>query len=157
MPTPNDSTFSAADGTRQYIVRSPQSFSTYNGTVNGANFAYSTWMRVASALEARYIIAEAEGLNAANLDFINQRRALGNETALPAATTATEYAAALRNERSRDFFIDGHRLGDLRRYKAQQQLDLYPKGSYFGSATVTYGDQECLPITSAEKLANPNL
>lgn len=156
VPTPPDSTFTA-QGTQQYIPRSPTAFSTYDGTVNGALFNFTSRMRVASAIEARYIIAEAEGLTAANLAFINDRRAVGNEELLPDNTTAADYMAALRNERAREFYLDGHRMGDIRRYKAHEGIDLWPTGPYFGSATVTYGEQECFPLTSAEKIGNPNL
>ena len=138
-----------ADGTRRHIPRSPTAFSTYNGTRNGAPFDATSSIRVASALEARYIIAELEGLNAANLAFINGRRAVGGQAALPASTSAAAYQEALREQRSRDFFLDSHRMGDLRRYKKQGINDpnhQFPSGSYYGSTTVQFGTQECWPI-----------
>lgn len=134
--------YTLADRTKGYVANSPSAFSTYGGTVEGKPFAATSSIRVASALEARYIVAEVEGLNPANLEFVNQRRAVGGQEALPATTTAEEYGAALRDQRRRDLFLDGHRMGDLRRYKKQgvnDPLHQFPTGA-------DYGDQECWPI-----------
>lgn len=145
----------AADGTKRIIPNSPSSFSSYDGTVIGKPFAATSSIRLASALEARYILAEAQGMTADNIAFINARRAVGGQAAV-APTTSAAYNAELREQRRRDFFLDGHRLGDLRRYKAQQSVNEFPSGSYFGSATVVYGSQECWPIPLSEKQANPH-
>jgi hypothetical protein len=139
------------DGSLRLLPRSPASFSTYDGSVEGGIFEATSSIRLASALEARYIIAEAEGLNDANLAFVNTRRAVGGQAPLGAGTSAAEYMAALRDQRSRDFFIDGHRLGDIRRYKRLYQVDLFPHGSYYGSATLQFGTQECWPIPLVDK------
>jgi hypothetical protein len=139
------------DGSRPLLARSPSSFSTYDGSVEGGLFQATSSIRLASALEARYIIAEAEGLNAANLAFINSRRAVGGQAPLAAGISAAEYVDALRDQRSRDFFIDGHRLGDIRRYKRLYQVDLFPHGSYYGSATIQFGTQECWPVPLVDK------
>lgn len=147
-----------SDGTTRLTPNSPQAFSTYNPTLRnldssfaGARFAATSTIRVASAIEARYIVAEAEGLNPANLAFVNERRAVGADTALANTITPPEYLAALRDQRRRDFFIDGHRLGDLRRYKRFYGIDEFPSGPYFGSTTVSYGSQECWPIPVTER------
>ena len=149
----SDTLILTQDATRRYIARSPSAFSTYNGQVNGAPFDATSSIRIASALEARYVIAEVEGLNAANLAFLNQRRAVGGQAALVSPSGA-EYMAALREQRARDFFLDSHRLGDLRRYKKQGVNDprhQLPSGSYYGSATVQFGDQECWPIPAIDQ------
>lgn len=147
-----------SDGTTRLTPNSPQAFSTYNpvprnadSSFAGARFAATSTIRVASAIEARYIVAEAEGLNPANLAFVNERRAIGADTALAGTITSAEYLAALRDQRRRDLFIDGHRLGDLRRYKRLYGIDEFPSGPYFGSATVSYGTQECWPIPITER------
>ncbi|HXF96273.1 MAG TPA: hypothetical protein VNI61_09255 [Gemmatimonadales bacterium] len=147
-----------ADGTTRLTPNSPQAFSTYNaalrntdGSFAGGRFAATSTMRVASALEARYVIAEVEGLTPANLAFVNDRRAVGGDTALAATITPAEYLAALRDQRRRDFFLDGHRMGDLRRYKRYYGIDEWPSGPYFGSTTVSYGTQECWPIPATER------
>jgi len=140
-----------ADGTTRHTPNSPQAFGSYTGTLTGGRFDSTSTLRVASALEARYIVAEAEGLNAANLAFVNDRRTVGGQAALPGTATAAEYLSALRDQRRRDFFLDGHRLGDLRRYKRFYGIDEFPSGPYFGSATVSYGTQECWPIPATER------
>lgn len=141
------------------VPNSPSSYSTYDGTEEGADLTRSANVRIASALEARYIIAEAEGLNSDNLDFLNERRAIGGKAAL-VGPTADEYMAALRTERAIEFFADGHRLGDLRRYDS-----LYPNrtdntwqtGPYPGSTIgETYGNQTCWPVPLSEIEGNPN-
>ncbi len=140
-----------ADGTRRLVPLSPPSFSTYNGTPEGGPFLATSSIRLASALEARYIIAEAEGMNGENLAFINDRRAVGGQMPVAETITAAEYMDVLREQRSRDFFIDGHRLGDIRRYKRLYQVDLFPRGPYYGSETTQFGSQECWPIPLVDK------
>lgn len=140
-----------ANGQRQFVPNSPLAYSSYTGSLPGAPIAPDTDIRLASALEARYIIAEAEGLNAANLAFVNERRAIGGDLPLLATATASEYLAALREQRSRDFYLDTHRLGDLRRYKRQHGIDLFPSGAYPDNPQLTYGNQECFPVPLSEE------
>lgn len=140
----------SVQGGGQFVVpNSPPSFSTHNGTAVGGLFVSTSSIRLASAIEARYILAEAQGNTAANVDFLNQQRALGGQTALTNPDQAT-YLAALRVERAREFFIDGHRLGDLRRYEAQYNIDLWQTGPMYGTTT-TFGSQKCWPTPVSEK------
>lgn len=139
----------------QFLPESPSSFSTHDGTVTGAAFEATSTIRIASALEARYIIGEAEGLNGANVDFVNERRSIGGQASI-AGPTEAEYMAALRDQRRRDFYLDGHRMGDLRRYNSLYGVDEWPTGPFYGSATVEFGTQECWPVPLAEKDGNPN-
>lgn len=142
------------------VPNSPSAYSTWDGTLPGADITKSAWIRVASALEARYIQAEAEGLTPANLDFVNERRAVGGKAPLPPDVTEEEYMVALRNERAVDLFADGHRLGDLRRYDKlypNRTDNLWQTGPYPGSTTgETYGDQKCWPVPLSELQGNPN-
>jgi hypothetical protein len=131
-----------------WVPRSPPSFSTYDGSPEGALFESTSSIRLASAMEARYILAEAQGNTPANVDFVNAQRAIGNQDPLVNPTDA-EYMAALREQRSREFFIDGHRLGDLRRYEAVHGIDLWPTGPMYGGTT-TFGDQKCWPTPVSE-------
>jgi hypothetical protein len=131
-----------------WVPRSPPSFSTYDGSPEGALFESTSSIRLASAIEARYILAEAQGNTPANVDFVNAQRAIGNQDPLVNPTDA-EYMAALREQRSREFFIDGHRLGDLRRYEAVHGIDLWPTGPMYGGTT-TFGDQKCWPTPVSE-------
>jgi hypothetical protein len=139
------------------VPKSSEAFSTWDGTVAGAEITKSAALRLASAIEARYILAEAQGPSGANVDFLNNRRALAGMTALAATVDATTYRNALIEQRARDLFLDGHRVGDMRRYKKYYQLDFYPKGKYPLSTTLLYGTQECFPLPLAEMQGNPNL
>ena len=78
---------------------SPAAYSTYNGTAVGADFTTASTVRFASGLEARYILAEAQGTTTANVTFINARRAIGGQAPLVAPTEA-DYQIALREQRA---------------------------------------------------------
>ncbi len=136
---------------------SPSSYSSFNNNVAGAAFTSVTWVRIASSLEAQYINAEAQGPTAATLTFVNQRRAAGNQAAV--ALAGDPLMAELRDQRARDFYLDNHRLGDLRRYKRYYNIDLFPKGPYPGSTTgQTYNETiDCWPLPTNEIIGNPNV
>lgn len=140
------------------VPNSPLMFSTYSGTAVGADFTRDGWIKFASKLEAQYIVAEAQGNNPTNLAFLNSRRAIGGDTAY-VTPSDDQFQAALREQRFRDLYLTGHRLGDLRRYKARYGLDLFQTGEYKSpvAAPPTFGDQECWPIPDAEYAGNPNL
>lgn len=142
------------NATDQYTPYQPPSHSGFTGTSNVA-WARDTGIRLASGLEAQYITAEAAGPTTATLDFVNARRAVGGLTAV--TLTGSELMAELRDQRRRDFFLDGHRLGDLRRYKRTGVGDFFPKGTHPTPEYGTYGAGECLQIPRAEKIGNPGL
>jgi starch-binding outer membrane protein, SusD/RagB family len=125
----------------------------YNGTVQGARWARDSYIKIATGLEAQYIVAEADGPTPATLAFINSRRTVGGQ----GNYTGTDIMGELREQRRRDLFNDGHRLGDLRRYLKYQTLDLFPRGAYPGSTTgETYNNATCWPLPLAELAGNPN-
>lgn len=136
----------------------PLAYSTYDGTATGADFTQGTSVRFASGLEAQYILAEAQGNTPANVTFLNTRIAIGGGTPLVNPTDA-EYTAALRDQRARDLYLAGYRMGDLRRYQKLYQADLWQKGTYVSPvpAPATFGSQTCWPIPLAEYNGNPNL
>jgi hypothetical protein len=144
-------------GARLGTPLSPPSYSTYTGTLPGGAFAADMSMRIASGLEARYIIAEAEGPTPATLTFVNARRAAGGQ--LPVALAGDALMAELRDQRARDFYLDNHRLGDLRRYLEFQGVDLFPKGAYPGTTTGQVYDESvyCWPLPTNELNGNPNV
>jgi hypothetical protein len=150
-----------ATGGSFVVPNAGPSFSVFNNTKTGADFTYNTAIRLASLLEARYIIAEAGGASGnntggvSNIAFIESRRTGFPSSTAQTPTTAANYMDNLIDQRRRDFFLDGHRMGDLRRWKKFNNIDLWPKGSFFGSATVTYGDQMCWPLNTAEISNNP--
>ncbi|MBA4158990.1 MAG: hypothetical protein H0X65_16160 [Gemmatimonadetes bacterium] len=66
--------------------------------------------------------------------------------------------AELRDQRRRDFFMDGHRLGDLRRYMDQYGVDEFPTGPHPNDAAWAwgnYGDATCFVPSRAERIGNP--
>ncbi len=147
----------AVSGGSFVVPNSPPSFSTYNGTKTGADFTYGSAIRLASLLEARYIIAEAEGPTAANIAFIESRRVAFPSTTAAAPTTAANFMDNLIDQRRRDFYLDGHRMGDNRRYLKYYQRNFFPTGSYLGSTTVSYANISCWPINTAEITNNPSV
>jgi hypothetical protein len=142
---------------RAYTPLSPPSYSTFSNTVAGAAFGPIMSVRVASGLEAQYIIAEAQGPTAATLAFVNARRAAGLQA--PVTLAGDALMAELRDQRSRDFYLDNHRLGDLRRYLKYYKVDLFPKGAYPGSTSgQTYNESiSCWPLPTNEINGNPNI
>lgn len=153
VPRP-DTTQGVVDGTRRFVPNSPLALSTYNGTRQGGEFDRAAHTRIASALEARYIWAEATGPTAETIAWLETRRLIAaTGTTL---TDATNFFANLRDQRARDLYLDFHRLGDLRRYKEFYGVDLFQRGAYPGSTTgEQYGAQECMPLTRAELNAQP--
>lgn len=137
-----------------YTPYAPPSFSSYTGTTN-APFLQNTKIRYASGLEALYIVAEADGPTAATLAFVNVRRAAGGLTAVAVAGDAL--MSELRTQRSRDFYLDGHRFGDLRRYLRDGVGDFFPSGQHPNDIWGSYGTSTCIPIALDEKNGNPYL
>ena len=137
-----------------YLPYQTPSYSEW-GPGNKVLFGETTAIRFASGLEAQYILAEAGGLSNANLRaFIDDRRAVGGQGAF--AGTDAQLFGELLEQRYRDFFLDGHRMGDLRRYKKYYSLDFWPTGTMPG-LTTQYGTQECWPIATSEISSNPNI
>lgn len=129
------------------------------GTVTEAGAAMTPGqsLRIASKIEAEYIAAEVElgaGNTAPAVALIARERAANGRPASTAATPAA-VLADLIDERRRELFLAGHRLGDLRRYKARYNLDFFPTGAF--PAGGTYGTSECMPIPLSERNANPNV
>jgi hypothetical protein len=121
---------------------------------------YSTMdapMPIAKWEEAQLILAEA-AVAANDLptaeSIINT---LHSNAGIPAydATGASQadVLAQVIEERRRELFLEGHRLGDVRRY----DLPLVPApGSPYVNGG-TYGDQRCFPLPDVERIHNPNL
>ena len=157
IPRP-DTTEAAMNGLSIFIPNSPLAFSTYSGTDDGADFDESSDIRLASGLEAQYIVAEASGATPETRAFVDARRAVGNLLPMPVGATDAEVMAELREQRRRDLYLDGHRMGDLRRYLEFYGIDDWPTGPY---PNTTIGDvylpNYCWPLTIAELNGNPNI
>jgi hypothetical protein len=126
--------------------------------------SYSDPIRLASGLEAQYIVAEATlqagGGTAAALSLINTRRTAGGEGAYAGPTDNVSVLQELLNQRARDFWMEGKKLGDLRRNPSVSLPSVLtdPVGAPFYTSVGggTFGDTFCAPIPPEETNANPN-
>lgn len=136
-----------------------------NGTAPGALIvtpdkypALTTPMPIARYAEAQLIVAEAK-LAASDLAgavaAINAARATHPGLAPFDGTgqTAAQLKTQLIEERRRELFLEGHRLGDLRRYN----LAFTPATGTTYSGGGTYGTQTCFPLPDVEVINNPNI
>jgi hypothetical protein len=114
---------------------------------------------LADYLEAQHDMMEAlvrqGGSDAQVLAFVNSRRAVGNQA--PVAVSGAELFAALREQRARDFYQGGLRLGDLRRWKRDGVGDFFPTGNHVNEEWGAYSNWTCFPLPIEEYEGNPNL
>jgi hypothetical protein len=116
-------------------------------------------MRVASYAEAQLIVAE----NAAATGDINGAvTAINNARArttgvpayvAPAGATATDIRTQIIEERRRELFVEGHRLGDMRRYGIAFTPVAGTAYQYGG----VYGAETCFPLPDVERINNPTI
>lgn len=107
--------------------------------------------------EAQLIIAEND-VNTADLsgavDIINALRTAAGQPAFnPSTQSAPVVMAEIVEQRRREFFLEGHRLGDIRRLG----LPLSPATGAPYVSGGTYADQACFPLPNVERINNPNL
>jgi hypothetical protein len=106
--------------------------------------------------EAQLILAEAAvsgGNTQGAVDIIN---ALQANAGLPAygGGTPAEVLDQVIEERNRELFLEGHRLGDMIRYG----LPLFPApGTPFPVAGGFFAEQVCFPLPAVERLNNPSI
>jgi hypothetical protein len=112
--------------------------------------------RFASGLEARYIKVEADQNAGAMLTFINERRAVGNQAPLAATTDMAVLMTELMEQKTRDFWLEGKRMGDLRR-NAQYLPYVIPAGdaTYYKPELGIVKAASCWPIPRNECDRNP--
>ncbi|HTJ23932.1 MAG TPA: RagB/SusD family nutrient uptake outer membrane protein [Gemmatimonadaceae bacterium] len=121
--------------------------------------ALGTPIPIARYAEAQLIIADARlaaGDLAGAAAAINAARA--THAGLPqyslTGQTADSVKATLIEERRRELFLEGHRLGDVRRYG----IPLLPaSGTPYPGGGGTYGTQTCFPLPDVERVNNPNI
>jgi hypothetical protein len=120
---------------------------------------YATPIRIASYLEAQYVQAEANlksGDSSTALTLIAARRTAGGQPAFAGAGAGTAgILAELMSQATRDFWLEGKKLGDWRRNGSAVPLISATGAPYKGSST--YGNLTCIPIPQEEVNANPNL
>jgi len=119
--------------------------------------ALATTMPVARYAEAQLIVAESK--LAANdipgaVAAINAVRAAKSVPAYDATgQTAAQVLSQIIEERRRELFLEGHRLGDLRRYG----LPILPAAGTPFLSGGTYGTQSCFPLPDVERINNPTI
>lgn len=121
--------------------------------------ALDTPIPIARYAEAQLIVAEAKlaaGDLAGAAAAINTVRA--THPGLPqynaTGQTADQVKTQLIEERRRELFVEGHRLGDLRRYN----LAFAPAtGTAYTIGGGNYGSQTCFPLPDVERINNPNI
>lgn len=121
--------------------------------------ALTTAIPIARYAEAQLIVAESK--LAANdlagaVAAINVVRAA--RTGVPAydgtGQTAAQIKAQIIEDRRRELFLEGHRLGDARRYN----IPLSPAaGTAYPGGGGLYGTQTCFPLPDVERVNNPNI
>lgn len=151
--------------TRLYKPYQSLPYSGYNGETiadGGEPILYEpdTDIKLASYLEAMHHYYEAAGPNGTGpegttLEFVNARRAFGNQE--PVNLSGDALMAELREQRGRDLYLGGFRLGDLRRWKRQGVGDFFPTGLHPTPEWGQYGDAECFPLPLSEYVGNPNI
>ncbi len=119
-----------------------------------------TDIAVASGIGALHNYYEAAGASGSGpagstLDFVNARRAVGNQA--PVSLSGEALMAELREQRRRDLYMSGYRLGDLRRYVRQNVGNFFPSGQHPNAQWGDYGSATCFPIPREEYEGNPNV
>lgn len=112
--------------------------------------------RFASGLEAQYIKVEADQSPAAMLAFINERRAVGNQTPFGATTDMDALMTELMEQKTRDFWLEGLRLADFRRVP-QYMSYIIPAGddTYYKPELGVVKGETCWPVPRNEYDNNP--
>ena len=129
---------------------------------------FDTGILLADYVEAQHQYYEALAMQdtvaneAAILEFVNARRAVGNQP--PDTLSGRALITELRNQRARDLFMGGFRLPDLRRWtRFDPGKGPFAGGSYFPTGTHpnaswgAYGVWTCFPIPLSEYEGNANL
>lgn len=105
---------------------------------------------IASWREAQLIVAEAE-LGQEAVDRINVLRTFhGLPLYAPAALDDATILAQVLEERSRELFLEGHRLNDKLRHDLPFPSGQNHKGEPYGPTT-------CMPLPNVERFSNPNI
>ena len=138
-------------------------YSGYNGQTiadggQPADFQADDDILIADKLSAMHDMWEAinaQGNDPAGvLDFVNTRRAFGNQD--PVNLSGQALTMELRDQRGRDLFLAGFRMGDLRRW-LRGGTDMFPSGTHPTEEWGLYGNATCYPMPVEEYEGNPNI
>jgi hypothetical protein len=119
---------------------------------------FATPIRIASGLEASYIVAEANlksGDPTAALALIATRRAANGQTAFTGTGTPA-ILAELMNQRAREFWLEAKHLGDWNRNPTATPFVGATGTPFYKPAQGSFGTSTCLPVPVSETTANPN-
>ncbi len=152
---------------RMPIDSTSRSGATLNGlplVVQAKYTGYASPIRLASGLEAQYISAEATVHGSSDpapaIALIGSRRSAAGQAAYAGGLDTLSVITELLNQRARDFWLEGKKLGDLRRNPSVSLASVLtdPVGAsfYAPSKTKTFGATFCAPIPPQETNANPN-
>ena len=117
---------------------------------------YNIPVRLASKLEADYITAEAQG-TAAQLVLIDSRRAAFGQAPYAGLTDSNSVLTEFFTQKGLDFYLEGKRLGDFRRYPANIIGVPVPGATYWKPGFSPVGSDVCYPLPITEIDNNPNL
>jgi hypothetical protein len=119
---------------------------------------YGSPVRIASGLEARYIVAEAQlkqGTTTAALALIAERRAAGTQPAFTGTSNA-EILAELMDQRARDFWLEAKHMGDYRRNPTATPYVPAAGTPFYKASQGNFGNLTCVPVPKEETDTNPN-
>lgn len=117
--------------------------------------SYNAPIRLASRVEADYIVAEASG-TAAMLTLIQRERAANDQAAYDGASDAASVLREFLDQRGREFYLEAKRNGDVRRHPTAVPHLPAPGTAYYKAGFTPVGNQICLPLPVAETANNPN-
>ena len=116
---------------------------------------YTTPVRLASKLEADFIKAEAQG-TAAQLTLIGARRTAAGQPAYGGAADSNSVLTEFFTQKALEFYLEGKRLGDFRRYPANIIGVPVPGSTYWKAGFAPVGSDVCYPLPITETDNNPN-
>jgi hypothetical protein len=117
--------------------------------------AFNSPIRIASKLEADYILAETQGV-AEQTALINARRLANQQPAYSGPTDANSILTELLYQKSLDFYLEGRKLADFRRLPNNTLHMPVPGAPYFKAGFPPISDGSCYVLPDDETDNNPN-
>lgn len=126
-----------------------------------AKYAIQTaGVNLATGREARLIEAEAAlrgGDIATAMAKIDANRASAGAPVAARPATLADAWTLLKQERGIELWLEGRRLGDMRRWAASQSPGAYDPLEVPGASSYLEGQNTCFPVSREETNTNPNL
>jgi len=119
--------------------------------------ALNTAIPIAKYAEAQLIVAESKAATDPAAAAVAINNARNTHAGMPqySATgqTTAQIIAQIVEERRRELFLEGHRLGDIRHFG----LSIQPAAGTVYPASGVYGTQACFPLPDVERINNPTI